>query len=269
MCFQTPSDWSMRKPLCQEWAWHPPPDQRPPLQRPTWHKQRVCALHVESFPPESSPLCSIDISVYKMRNPPEVSIPSWEGPSSTSSIRQRTSSPKDRCSRPPERSPGIPRSRLWGFCLATRRSPEPCGFEPSRPLLLFFQEWKAVHTGPCENFGLFSGMILRVSTSFARCTWLMYIQFLVRLCPRRGIEWSHAATTFCLVACTVSPNDSAHFAQPCPFMSLVSSRYSRSLSCLSRLVFYEGFRLLPLLPVFTGYKYAELDVLVFAQGSHL
>ena len=53
--------------------------------------------------------------------------------------------------------------------------------------------------------------------------------------------------------CTVSSNDPADFAQPSSSMSLVSSRYSPSLSLLSRLVFQEGLLLLPPLPVFTGW----------------
>ena len=77
------------------------------------------------------------------------------------------------------------------------------------------------------------------------------MEFLVHLCPRQDIELSHAVTTFRLVARTVSPNDSAHFTQPSPSMSLISSRYFQSLSLLSRVVFQKGFRRLPPPAVFT------------------
>ena len=72
-------------------------------------------------------------------------------------------------------------------------------------------------------------------------------------CPRRGIKWSHAATTFRLAACTVSSNDPVDLAQPSSSISLVSSRCFCSLSLLSRLVFQETFLPLPPLPVFTGW----------------
>ena len=78
-----------------------------------------------------------------------------------------------------------------------------------------------------------------------------YIESAVRLCPRRGMEWLHAATTFRLATRTVSSNDSADLAQLSSSMSLVSSRFSRSLSLLSRFVFQEGLLTLLLLPVFT------------------
>ena len=74
-----------------------------------------------------------------------------------------------------------------------------------------------------------------------------YIESPVRPCPRRGIEWSHAATTFRLAARMVSSNDPADLAQPSSSMSLVSLRCLCSLSLLSRLVFQEG--LLPLPPL--------------------
>ena len=74
-----------------------------------------------------------------------------------------------------------------------------------------------------------------------------YIESPVRPCPRRGIKWSHVATTFRLSAHTVSSNDSADLVLPSSFMSLVSSRCFCSLSLLSRLVFQEGLLPLPLL----------------------
>ena len=80
-----------------------------------------------------------------------------------------------------------------------------------------------------------------------------YIESPVRPCPRRGMEWSHAATTFRLTAGTVSSNDPADPAQPSSSMSLVSSRCSPSLSLLSRFVFQEGLLTFPPLPVFTGW----------------
>ena len=80
----------------------------------------------------------------------------------------------------------------------------------------------------------------------------LYIELLLRLCPQRGIELSHAATTFGLVTRTTSSNDQADFTQTSSSMSLVSSRYSQSLSSLSRLVFQQGLLPLSLLPVFIG-----------------
>ena len=72
-----------------------------------------------------------------------------------------------------------------------------------------------------------------------------YIESPVRPCPCRGIEWSHAATSFRLAAHTVSSNDPADLDQPSSSMSMVSPRCLCSLSLLSRLVFQEG--LLPFL----------------------
>ena len=63
----------------------------------------------------------------------------------------------------------------------------------------------------------------------------------------------HSETTFRLAARTVPSNDPADFAQPSSSMNLVSSRYFRSLSLLSRLVFQEGLLLVPPLSVFTGW----------------
>ena len=79
-----------------------------------------------------------------------------------------------------------------------------------------------------------------------------YIESPVRPCPRRGVEWSHAATSFRLAARTVSSKDPADLAQSSSSRSLVSSRCLRSLSLLSRFVFQEGLLALPLLAVFTG-----------------
>ena len=45
---------------------------------------------------------------------------------------------------------------------------------------LVLQEWKALRTRSCRNFGLVSGMTLLVETSFALCSWLD------RDCPGRG-----------------------------------------------------------------------------------
>ena len=79
-----------------------------------------------------------------------------------------------------------------------------------------------------------------------------YIKSQVRPCRRRGIEWSHAATTFRLAARTVTSNDPADLAQPSSSMRLVSSRCFCSLSLLSLLVFQEGLLPLPPLPEFNG-----------------
>ena len=76
----------------------------------------------------------------------------------------------------------------------------------------------------------------------------MCIESPVCPCPRRGMEWSHAVTTFHLTSRTVSSNVRVDAAQPSSSMSLISSRCSRSLSLLTRYVFLT---LMPL-PVFTG-----------------
>ena len=59
-----------------------------------------------------------------------------------------------------------------------------------------------------------------------------YIESPVRSCPRRGIEWSHAVTTFRLAARTVYSNDLADLAQPSSSMTLFCSRCSRSFYCV-------------------------------------
>ena len=59
-----------------------------------------------------------------------------------------------------------------------------------------------------------------------------YIELLLRLCPWRGIEWTHAATNFRLVTRTKFSNDPVGFTQLSPPMSLIFSRYSRSISLL-------------------------------------
>ena len=62
-----------------------------------------------------------------------------------------------------------------------------------------------------------------------------YIESPVRPCPRRGMEWSHAATTFRLTAHTVSSNDRADLAQP-------SSSYEPGFfEMFAKLVFAESF----------------------------
>ena len=99
---------------------------------------------------------------------------------------------------------------------------------------------------------------LRRAVRHSRCrtdSWSFhqYIESLVRPCPRRDKEWSHAATTFRLAARTVSFNDPADFSQPSSPMSLVSSRCFRILSLPSRIVFQEGLLPLPPLPAFTGW----------------
>ena len=88
----------------------------------------------------------------------------------------------------------------------------------------------AVFHASCSRISPFERVYFRRALRHSRCrtdNWSchQYIEFLVCLCPRRGIEWSHAETTSRLVAHTVSPNDSAHFAQPSSSMSLLPSRY--------------------------------------------
>ena len=63
-----------------------------------------------------------------------------------------------------------------------------------------------------------------------------YIESPVRPCPRRGIDWSPAATTFRLATRTVSSNDPTDPAEPSTSMSLDYSRCTRSLFLLSRFV---------------------------------
>ena len=98
-----------------------------------------------------------------------------------------------------------------------------------------------------------------------------YIESPVRPCPRRGMEWSHAATTCRLAARTVSSNDSVDLAQPSSSISLVSSKCSRSLSLLSR--FFTGGA--PYLSApscihwVIPFQNAKLNALVVTQGYYL
>ena len=68
-----------------------------------------------------------------------------------------------------------------------------------------------------------------------KSSFYQYMDLLTRLCPRRNIQWSHATITVRLVARILS-NNSADFTYLSSSMSLVSSRRSRNLSLLSRLV---------------------------------
>ena len=114
-----------------------------------------------------------------------------------------------------------------------------------------FQHWSRLFFMPClrADFAFFRASRSRRSTfervnlrralrHFRRRTdnWSFhqYIESPVRPCPRRGIEWSHAANTFRPATRTGDPGV---LVQPSSSMSLVSSRCSRSLSFLIRLVF--------------------------------
>ena len=88
----------------------------------------------------------------------------------------------------------------------------------------------------------------------ARWSFHQYIEPLACLRLRRDIEQSQAATTFCLAERTVASNNPAGQTQPSTSMSLVSSRCSRSLFLLSRLMFQEGLLLLPPLPSFIAWR---------------
>ena len=105
----------------------------------------------------------------------------------------------------------------------------------------FFQHWSQVFFMPClkADFAFFHASRSRESPfgrvnlrcavmHFRRRTdnWSFY-QYIES--PRRGMKWSHAATTFRIAARTVSSYDPADLAQPSLSMSLVSSRCSRSL----------------------------------------
>ena len=108
----------------------------------------------------------------------------------------------------------------------------------------------------CSRGSPFEWVNLRRAASHSRrrtdnWSFHQYIESPVSPCPSRGIEWSHAATTFRLVARTVSSNDPADLAQPSSSMSLVSTRCFCTLSLLRRLVFQEGLLPLPPLPEFT------------------
>ena len=103
--------------------------------------------------------------------------------------------------------------------------------------------------------------------------WLFrqYIELLLRLCPQRGIEWSHAATTFHLVTRSLSmtqqtlPNQAHQWAlfprgipEACPcWVVLCSNRGSPSFATLS------------CVHLVTLFLHTELNALVVSQGSHL
>ena len=143
--------------------------------------------------------------------------------------------------------------------LVTILKPRPHGSFSNSPIMSC-QHWSRLFFMPClrADFAFFHVSCSRESPferlnlrcaarHFRRRTdnwpFHQYIESPVHPCPRRGIEWSHAATTFRLAARTVSPNDPADLAKPSSSMSLVSSRFFCSLSLLSHLVFQE--RLLP------------------------
>ena len=104
--------------------------------------------------------------------------------------------------------------------------------------------------------------------------WLLhqYIESPVRPCPRRGMEWSHTATTFRLAARTVSSNDPADPAQPSSSRNLVSLRCTRSLSLLNRFVLRGGAPHLSVpsrIHCVTPFLDAKLNALVVTQGYYL
>ena len=45
MCIHTFKTGKWEESSCQQWAVHPPSDRQPSLPRPTWRRQRLCALH--------------------------------------------------------------------------------------------------------------------------------------------------------------------------------------------------------------------------------
>ena len=100
--------------------------------RDPWGAPHVISPLWDHLPPS--------VAVYKMRHPLEVSLPAWEGPTSTSSIRQRTFPLEDRSWRLPEGSLDIPRSPLWGSCLALRWFPVPYWLWAFRSLSLVVQK---------------------------------------------------------------------------------------------------------------------------------
>ena len=81
-----------------------------------------------------------------------------------------------------------------------------------------------------------------------------YIEPLACLRLRRSIEQSQAATTFCLAERTVASNDPAGQAEPSSSMSPVSSRCSRNLSLLTRLMFQEELLPLQTLPLSIAWR---------------
>ena len=92
--------------------------------------------------------------------------------------------------------------------------------------------------------------------------------FLVRLCPRRGIEWSYAATSFYLVARTVSSNDLADFVQPSLFMVWAWIPRGILKACLCSVVLCSRrdyfFTTPPCVHWITVFLYAELDAPMIA-----
>ena len=109
-----------------------------------------------------------------------------------------------------------------------------------------FQHWSRLFFMPClrADFAIFHASCSRKSPfkrvnvhsaarHFRRRTdnwpFHQYIEFPVRPCPRRDIQWSHVATTFHLAARTVFSNDPADLVQPSSSMSLTSSKYFQSL----------------------------------------
>ena len=75
------------------------------------------------------------------------------------------------------------------------------------------------------------------------CTVHHFIESPVRPCPRRGMEWSHAATTFRLTARTVSSNDPADPAQPRSTMSRIDWVTTFLVAKLNALVVTQGYYL--------------------------
>ena len=117
------------------------------------------------------------------------------------------------------------------FLLLTRCLPLPVGvhYEPAFPEaeLVFRQIVLTFHM----TYEVFEEVYFRRAVRHSRrrtnnWSFRQYIELLLRLCPQRGIEWSHAVTTLRLVTRTKSSNDPESFTQPSPSMSLVSSRYS-------------------------------------------
>ena len=131
-------------------------------------------------------------------------------------------------------------SRPWVFLLVTSLFVTILKARPhgsfSTSLIKSFEHWSRLFFMPClrAGFAFFHASrsrgspfervnLRRVVRHFRRRTdnWSFhqYIESPVRPCQQRGMEWSHAATTFCLAARIVSSNDPTDLAQPSSSMS--------------------------------------------------